>query len=203
MTETNQASRATAQNDGSRNMNPAGISFWQLVKEDFQTNDRDLGSQGFWALFWHRFGNWRMGIRPRLLRAPCTLVYRLMYKACQIFGGIQLPYTVVVGRRVRIDHFGGMILVATSIGNDVTMRQNTTFGIASVDDLTARPTIGNGVDIGAGAVIIGALNVGDGVVIGANAVVTKDVPAHAVVGGVPARVIRYLDPPPLPESRNQ
>lgn len=201
MTEAIQSPQAVVDNDGSSNMNPDGVSFWQLVKEDFQTNDRDLGSQGFWALFWHRFGNWRMGLRFRLLRAPCTVVYRVMYKACQIFGGIQLPYTVVVGRRVRIDHFGGMILVATSIGDDVTLRQNTTFGISSVDNLTDRPTIGNGVDIGAGAVIIGALHVGDGAVIGANAVVTKDVPEHAVVGGVPARVIRYRGSSSLPEPK--
>lgn len=189
------ATRTRISNDGSRNMNPAGISFWALVKEDFRTNDSDLGSQGFWALFWHRFGNWRMEVRPRVFRMPLTILYRAMYKACQIFGGIQLPYTVLVGRRVRIDHFGGMILVAAAIGDDVILRQNTTFGIASVEDLTARPVIGNRVDVGAGAVIIGAIFVGDGAVIGANAVVTKDVPECAVVGGIPARLIKFRDAP--------
>ncbi len=180
-------------NPGTTNCNPAG-SFWALVAEDYRTNDCDWTSQGFWALFWHRFGNWRMSIHPKLLRAPLTLLYRIMYKASQWFGGIMLPYSVRVGRRVRIDHFGGMILVAQAIGDDVVIRQNTTFGIADLGHLRDRPVIGNRVEIGAGVVVIGAVHVGDDVVVGANAVVTKSVPAGAVVGGVPARVLRMRDP---------
>lgn len=113
-----------------------------------------------------------------------------MAKLCEWMGGIFLPYTVRVGRRVRLDHFGGMILVADSIGDDVVIRQTTTFGIARVSDLHARPVIGNRVDISAGAVIVGAITVGDGAVIGANAVVTKSVPPGAVAAGVPARIVR-------------
>lgn len=184
-----------APNDGATNGNPRGIGFWALVAEDFQSNDRDILSQGFWALFWHRFGNWRMSVRPKLLRAPLTVIYRIMYKSCQWFGGIMLPYTVRVGRRVRIDHFGGMILVARAIGDDVTIRQNTTFGIARLEAKTQRPVIGNGVEIGAGAVIVGSIHIGDGAIIGANAVVTKSVPAQAIVGGVPARVLRMRKAP--------
>lgn len=178
------------QNDGARNCNPVGVSFWSLVMEDFFTHKRDILAQGFWALFWHRFGNWRMGVRPRLLRLPLSFVYKVMFKMCEWTCGIMLPYTVRIGRRVRIDHFGGMVLVAQAIGNDVTIRQNTTFGIAGVEALGDRPVIGNGVDIGAGAVIIGAVYVGDHSIIGANAVVTKPVAAGAVMGGVPARLIR-------------
>lgn len=184
-------------NPGHRNENPKGIGFWALVAEDYATNDRDLFAQGFWALFWHRFGNWRMG-RSKLLRVPLTLIYRVMYKVTQWLCGIQLPYTVRVGRRVRLDHFGGMILVAQSIGDDVIIRQNTTFGIAGLGAMQDRPVIGNGVEIGAGAVIIGRLHVGDGAIVGANAVVTRDVPAGAVVGGVPARIIRAPRSEPLP-----
>lgn len=182
-------------NDGTCNLNPPGIRFWALVAEDFATNDRDLFSQGFWALFWHRFGNWRMSVRIKLLRMPLTLTYKVMYKACQWFGGIMLPYTVRVGRRVRLDHFGGMILVAQTIGDDVLIRQNTTFGIAGLGDLHGRPVIGDGVEIGAGAVIVGSIHVGDNAIVGANAVVTKSVPAGAIVGGIPAKVIRMRDLP--------
>ena len=180
---------------GATNNNPHDVGFWALVAEDFRTNDSDWTSQGFWALFWHRFGNWRMAVRSKLLRAPLTVIYRTMFKACQWFGGIMLPYTVKVGRRVRIDHFGGMVLVANSIGDDVLIRQNTTFGISGLDELHARPIIGNRVEIGAGAVIIGAIEIGDDAIIGANAVVTKSVPAGAVVGGVPARLIRMRQLP--------
>lgn len=182
-----------AQNLGNTNSNPAGIDFWALVAEDYRTNNRDWLSQGFWTLFWHRFGNWRMSVRSKLLRAPLTILYRIMYRLCQWICGMMLPYTVRVGRRVRLDHFGGMILVAQTIGDDVIIRQNTTFGIDGLDALQDRPVIGNRVEIGAGAVIIGRLHVGDDAIIGANAVVTKDVPAGAIVGGVPARLIRMRD----------
>jgi serine O-acetyltransferase len=180
-------------NQGAANCNPAGIGFWALVAEDLRTHDGDLLAQGFWALFWHRFGNWRMGVRPKLLRAPLTLIYRFMFKLCEWWGGIRLPYTVRVGRRVRLDHFGGMVLVAQSIGNDVTIRQNTTFGIATPDRLHDRPVIGDGVEIGAGAVIVGSVGVGAEAVIGANAVVTRHVPPGAVMGGVPARILKRRD----------
>jgi serine O-acetyltransferase len=173
-------------NPGATNENPRGIGFWSLVAEDWRTHGADPLSQGFWTLFWHRFGNWRMSVRPKLLRAPLSMIYRVMEKLCQ-WTGIQLPYTVRVGRRVRLEHFGGMILVAQTIGDDVIIRQNTTFGIASLAADQDRPVIGNRVQIGAGAVLLGPIHVGDDAVIGANAVVIRDVPAGAVVGGVPAR----------------
>jgi len=179
-----------AENTGQTNKNPSDISFWGLVAEDFATYGRDIFAQGFWALFWHRFGNWRMAVRPRVLRVPLSLLYRIMAKNCEWFGGIFLPYTVHVGRRVRLEHFGGMILVAHTIGNDVIIRQNTTFGIATLDDLTGRPIIEDGVELGAGAVIIGRVRIGTGAIVGANAVVRRDVPAGSVVGGVPARVLK-------------
>lgn len=176
-------------NPGTQNCNPPGIGFWALVREDFQTHGRDWGSQGFWALFWHRFGNWRMA-HPKLLRLPLSLIYRLMYKCCQWFGGIMLPYSVRVGRRVTLEHFGGMILVAQQIGDDVIIRQNTTLGIAGLDALQDRPVIGTGVELGANVVVIGPVRIGTGAVIAAGAVVTKSVPAGALAGGVPARVLR-------------
>jgi serine O-acetyltransferase len=176
--------------DGSFDANPQEIRFWALVAEDRATQEHGLLSQGFWALFWHRFGNWRMGVRTKILRAPLSLLYRVMVALGERSGGIFLPYTVVVGRRVRIEHFGGMVLVAQRIGDDVTIRQNTTFGIARVGEPGGRPVICDGADIGVGAAILGAVHVGEGAVIGANAVVVRDVPPRAVVGGVPARVLR-------------
>ncbi|NBZ90041.1 transferase [Rhodobacteraceae bacterium CYK-10] len=180
-------------NPGLANMNPPGIGFWALVAEDFRTHDGDWLSQGFWAVFWHRFGNWRMGVRVRLVRLPLSVIYRAMAKLCEWMGGIFLPYTVRLGRRVKLEHFGGMILVAQAIGDDVIIRQNTTFGIARLSDLEARPVIGDRVEIGAGAVIVGGIWVGDGAVVGANAVVVRDVAPGSVVGGVPARVIGGRD----------
>lgn len=167
--------------DGSQNLNPQGIGFWQLVREDFHTHDRELMNQGFWAIFWHRFGNARMSVRPKLLRLPLTVVYNVMRRMCQIFCGIKLDYTVQLGRRVKIEHFGGMVLGARSIGNDVVIRQNTTMGIRSVSDLNGKPIIEDGVSIGAGAVIVGHITIGARSVIGANCVVSSDVPPDSFV----------------------
>ena len=187
---------------GAKNKNPPDIGFWQLIREDFRTNDASLTHQGFLMLFVHRFGNWRMDVRIRLLRAPLTVLYRVLNKLTQICFGIKLDYTVRVGRRVKLEHFGGMILGAREIGDDVILRQNTTLGIRSTADLNAKPTLGNRVDVGAGAVIVGNIHIGDNSIIGANSVVFSNVPEGSVVIGVPGRIIGtnpYWSPSQLPE----
>lgn len=178
---------------GDADANPEGVGYWSLVAEDLRTHGGDPFAQGFWALFNHRFGNWRMGVRPKLLRAPLTLVYRVWRKLVQMTAGIDLPYTVRVGRRVKLEHFGGMILVARAIGDDVVIRHNTTFGIRTVGEAGANPVIGNRADIGVGVVILGDVVVGEGARIGANSVVLDDVPAGAAAVGAPARVVRTKD----------
>ena len=108
--------------------------------------------------------------------------------------GIKLSYTVKVGRRVHIWHFGGMILGARSIGNDVHIRQNTTFGVARRGDPpNKKPTIEDRVDIGCGAVIVGEITIGHDSQIGANAVVLESVPPGSVVVGIPGKVIKTRD----------
>lgn len=169
--------------------NPRGIGLRALIAEDFRTHESSLLDPGFWAVALHRFGNWRMGIRSRLLRAPLTLIYRFLYQIVRLGFGIELPYPTILGRRVRIWHHGGIFIGARSIGDDVHLRHNTTMGVVHRGDDDAKPVIGNRVDIGPGAVILGAVVVGDDVVIGANSVVLKDVPAGSTVFGVPARPV--------------
>ena len=180
-------------NCGTINRNPADIGFWALLAEDFETHERDMLSQGFWTMFWHRFGNWRMSIPLRPIRIPFSILYRIGAKASQWFCGMDLPYTVVVGRRVKLEHFGGMILIARAIGDDVVIRQNTTFGIRDMDARDDRPTIGNNVDISAGAFLIGGITIGNNTRIGANSVVMKSLPSDVVAAGVPARIVKSLD----------
>ena len=179
---------------GDVDQNPTGIGFWALVAEDFRTFDRDLLQPGLWAVLVHRFGNWRMGIRWRPARIPASVLYKVLATGILWFWGIQLEYTVKLGRRVRIWHHGGMIFGARAIGDDVHLRQNTTFGSARLDACFAKPTIGNRVDVGCGAVVLGDVHVGDDSVIGANAVVIRDVPPHSVAAGVPARIVKTLEP---------
>jgi serine O-acetyltransferase len=83
-----------------------------------------------------------------------------------------------------------MVLGARAIGSDVHIRQNTTMGLLSRDDQTAKPTIEDRVDIGAGVCILGQLTVGHDTVIGANSVVIKDVPPNSTVFGIPARPVK-------------
>lgn len=174
---------------GTRNCNPPGIGFLALIKEDFITHERDLFSQGFWALAVQRFGNWRMGIGNRVLRMPFSLLYKVLEKLVEWFCGISLKYTVVVGRRVRIWHHGGMVLGALAIGDDVHIRQNTTFGVKHRGDPRwLKPVIGSRCDIGAGAVIVGAIEIGDDSFVGANVVLAQSVPANSVVVAVKPQI---------------
>jgi serine O-acetyltransferase len=176
------------------NGNPRGIGLLELLREDLRTNGGTVFEQGFWAVAVHRFGNWQAGLRWKPIRMPFTILYRVLYLFVECAAGISLPYTIRLGRRVRIWHHSGIILLARSIGDDVQIRQNTTMGIASVDRHLEVPTIGDRVDIGCGACILGGVTVGDDCKIGANAVVLVDVPAGSTAVGVPARVIRRGDP---------
>ena len=130
-----------------------------------------------------------MGIRWKLFRAPMSLLYRFLFRFVEWTCGITLSYTVPVGRRVRIWHHGGMILHARSIGNDVHLRQNTTFGVAHRGQNQALPVIEDGVDIGCNVCVLGNVRIGTGAMVGAGSVVLNDVPSGAVAVGVPARVL--------------
>ncbi len=184
-----QPSEIAPLNRGDRNLNPSDLGFFALLREDLRTHEGNLFEQGFWAVAVHRFGNWRMGVRPKLIRVPLTMLYRFLNKWVEWTCGISLPYTVGLGRRVRIWHHGGMVLHARAIGDDVQIRQNTTFGVARTDRLHDLPTIGDRVDIGCGACLLGNITLGDDSKIGANAVVLIDVPPGATAVGVPARIL--------------
>jgi serine O-acetyltransferase len=169
--------------------NPTGIALFALLREDYRANGSDLTDLGFRAIAVHRFGNWRMSISSGVLRKPLSVLYRMMYRFVRNRYGIELPYGTRVGRRLAIDHHGGIVVSgAAVIGDDCRLRHTTTIGIRSPEDPGA-PTIGNGVDIGAGAVLLGPIVVGEGAVIGANAVVLQDVPPGSTAIGVPARVL--------------
>lgn len=174
----------------SRYGNPPGLGFWALVKEDWVTHERMWTDPGFRALFVHRFGNWRMGIRSRLLRAPVGVAYRWMFRRIVRSYAIELEYDVRVGRRVALHHTMGIVVNGdTVIGDDCLIRAGVVLGIVAPDQADGAPRLGNRVDVGVGAVVLGPITVGDGAVIGANAVVRHDVPAGALAVGVPARIL--------------
>ena len=172
---------------GDRNQNPDGISFLGLIAEDFRTHDSNPFELGFWAVAIHRYGNLRMSIKPRLLRLPFSLLYNILNRTMAGFFGIDLNYATRLGRRVRIWHHGGMFLGAISIGDDVTIRHNTTMGVLNKEDKWKKPIIEDRVDIGSGACILGDVRVGHDSIIGANSVVVRSFPPHSTLFGVPAR----------------
>ena len=184
------AHRVSPMQGGERDSNPQDLPFWGLVREDYRTHGRRLSSPGFLALAVHRFGNWRMGVRGPL-RAPLTVAYRIAHQGVIMLWGIDMPYSVPIGRRLRICHHGGVHLGAWSVGDDVTIRHSATIGVAGVVERTLRsPVIGNKVELGPGATVIGTVTVGDGAHVGANSVVLEDVPPGATAFGVPARIHR-------------
>lgn len=167
------------------------LGLLELLAEDFATFDRTVVDPGLWAVAVHRFGTRvdRLGAGP--VRSVLGAVYDGLSTTVDWVWGINIPRTVELGRRVRLWHNGCMLLNARTIGNDVHIRHDTTFG--PVRGTTTRPealpVIEDRVDIGSGACVLGGVRVGHDSTIGANTVVMKDVPAHATVLGVPARVI--------------
>jgi serine O-acetyltransferase len=161
---------------------------FENIRQDYVAHGRQWGAQGFWVMLVYRFGRWRYGVRPALLRRVFSLVYKILYKLVQILTGVEFPCEVQVGRNFVIDHFGGIVVSGFArFGDNCRIRNGVVVGLARVDDPCA-PTIGNDVDIGAGAKLLGRITIGDNVLIGANAVVVRDVPPNSVAVGVPAVV---------------
>ncbi len=159
------------------------------IRADLQSYQGNWAAQGFWALVIYRFGRWRYTIQNPWIRKPFSLLYKISYKWIQIITGIELPCEVSLGKNFRIDHFGGIIISGyTKFGDNVVIRQGVTIGLKNIDSPGA-PIIGNNVDIGAGAKILGPITIGDNVDVGANAVVITDVPSDSIAVGVPAKII--------------
>ena len=171
-------------------MDEKPLSLFQQIREDWIAHRRDWTRPGFRAIAIHRFGNWRMRIKPKLLRFPFSLLYRMLYRRARNVWGIEIPYTAQIGRRVVIEHQHGIVIHGSCvIGDDCIVRQGVTLGNRTMESPHDAPNIGNRVNIGAGAKVLGAVKVGDDAVIGANAVVLNDIPAKSVAVGVPARII--------------
>ncbi|HVZ88822.1 MAG TPA: transferase [Polyangia bacterium] len=171
---------------GEINANPSDVGFFELLAEDFQTYDRDPMAAGFWAVAVHRVGNWRMSIKSRWLRAPATVAYRMAYRGVIALWGIDLPYNMKIGRRFRLGHHGCVHIGAREIGDDVTVYHSVTVGLIRHKTLRF-PMIGDRVEIGPGAAVVGSVNIGDDTIIGANTVVGRDLPASSKVMGIPMR----------------
>ena len=164
------------------------LAMFDNIRNDFRAYERNWGAQGLWVMVVYRFGRWRYGVRPALLRKFFSLVYRVLFKFIQIITGIELPCEVRIGRNFVIDHFGGIIISGyAQFGDNCRIRNGVVVGLRRVEEKCA-PIIGDHVDIGAGAKLLGPIRIGNHVLIGANAVVLCDVPDDSIAAGVPAQI---------------
>lgn len=123
------------------------------------------------------------------LLSPFLTIFQ---KFIEIVTGISIPFNSKIGRGLYIGHFGGIVLgTEVIIGEYCNLSQQVTIGQGGRGGIQKSPTIRNFVYIGPGAKIFGGITIGNHVAIGANAVVTEDVPDHAVIAGVPAKIINF------------
>ena len=126
-------------------------------------------------------------LRSRALRWRIPVVNRLLRLMQMVFGGVELGNDITLGEGVYFIHSLGTVVGGDArVGHRVRFLGNNTVGAARDDGY---PVIGDDVEVGCGARILGPVHIGNGAVIGANAVVLCDVPAGAVAVGIPARIV--------------
>jgi serine O-acetyltransferase len=161
---------------------------FENFRQDWRTYDGDISRRGLWVMAVYRFGRWRYTIQSGLIRKPFSLLYKVLKVLSEILTSVELPCEVAIGRGLIIEHTFDIVISGDAVlGDDVVLRNGVTIGLRH-RAFRGSPVIGNRVDIGAGAKILGPITIGDDVSIGANAVVLTDVPANSVAVGIPARI---------------
>ena len=141
---------------------------------------------GLHALIAHRLAH-------RLYKWHIPLIPRIISYITRIITGIEIHPGAIIGRRCFIDHGEGIVIGETTIiGDDVLIYQQVTLGGTGKESGKRHPTIGNSVILGAGAKVLGNINIGDYVRVGAGSVVIDDVPENSTVVGVPGRVVHRM-----------
>ena len=108
---------------------------FENIRDDLRAYDGNWGAQGFWVMVVYRFGRWRYGIRPVILRKLFSLIYRVTYKFIQVITGIELPCEATVGRNFVIDHFGGIIISGyAKFGDNCRIRNGVVVGLRRIDE---------------------------------------------------------------------
>lgn len=147
-----------------------------------------LKEQSIWALWVYRYGR-RNDARPEgLVKKIGTVWYWLLFRLVETITGISLPKSAVIGGGLRIWHFGGIFInPGVVMGKNCTLRQGVTIGNRAEGGPV--PVIGDEVDFGAYAQVLGDIRLGNRCKIGAMALVIKSVPEGATAVGVPARIV--------------
>jgi serine O-acetyltransferase len=171
-----------------------------VVDRDPATNrclDPMLYFKGFHAIETHRLAHWLWG------RGRRDLAYYLQSRSSSVFQTDIHP-AAKIGRGTFLDHATGLVVGETAVVEDnVSILHGVTLGGTGKQDGDRHPKIRYGVMIGAGAKIMGNIEVGPCARIGAGSVVLRSVPPNTTVAGVPARVIGEAGCPEPSRSMNQ
>ncbi len=176
-----------------------GFSVFEHLKEDIRTiKERDPAAKnyveillcypGLHAIWLHRIAHF-------LYQQGCYTTARLISHWNRWFTGIEIHPGARIGRRLFIDHGMGVVIGETSeIGDDCLIYKGVVLGGTTLEKKKRHPTLGNRVIVGSNATVLGAITIGDGVRIGSGSVVVKSVPTGATVIGVPGRIVESLTP---------
>lgn len=177
--------------DGDRVKEHAGTSQWRAWRADlarFKAHGYSgWGSEGFWALTVYRLQRFIRTARPRLLWLPAKALLAVVKKFFTLVTHINLHPNAMIGPGMLIPHVGPIqVFPEARIEADCAIHQVCTIGAGSKP---GGPDIGDHVMIGCHCCILGPVKVGDGANIGAGAVVVTDIPAGCTAVGVPAKPI--------------
>ena len=140
---------------------------------------------------------WLHRVAHRLWQARLRLLARWVSQVARTLTGIEIHPGATIGPRLFIDHGMGVVIGETAeIGADVTLYHGVTLGGVSLKPGKRHPTLEDGVVVGAGAKVLGAITIGKNSRIGANAVVVKDVEPDMVVVGIPGKPVQRDGPEP-------
>ena len=172
--------------------------FWALsvlFKDEIQAaRDRDPAARNFLeilllypglhAIMWHRLAHF-------LWKKQVPFLPRLVSQIARFFTGVEIHPGARIGKGLFIDHGMGVVIGETTIiGDHVVLFQGVTLGGTGKETGKRHPTLGDNIVVGAGAKVLGNIEIGSNSYIGANAVVIKDVPSNTTVVGVPGRITR-------------
>lgn len=170
------------------------MSMIKRIKEDVQSVfDRDPAARNFWEVFFNYPGlhaAWFHRVGHKLWVKDFKLLARMVSTFSRWMTGIEIHPGATIGRRFFIDHGMGVVIGETAhIGDDVTLYHGVTLGGTSWKAGKRHPTLCDKVVVGAGAKILGPLEIGENARVGSNSVVVKDVPGGATVVGIPGRLV--------------